>query len=125
VYHDTDPEDDGYFAVYDEYKERYIFVCSRQVGRTRAFNEEFEIMSYLDLMGPKDIEAASLEEYERITYANVIKAMISQMANTEGNISVYCFNGRSRSPAFVAAYFVAVGCYSAARAYMIICQFSF
>jgi hypothetical protein len=30
---------------------------------------------------------------------------------------VYCYNSRSRSPAFVAAYFVVVGCYSAARAY--------
>jgi hypothetical protein len=117
VHHDTDPNDAGYFTIYDEYQQRNIYICSRAVGKSRPFLDEFNIKNVLDLIGPKDLHPIVMTEAEVRRFYLVMMLLVIEMANTEGNLCVYCYNGRSRSPAFVAAYLVVVECYSCRQAY--------
>ena len=56
-------------------------------------------------------------EVERRLFFNQMVHVVQLFLTTDGNIAIYCNNGRSRSPALVAAYFVVAECFSAAGAY--------
>jgi hypothetical protein len=118
VEHDLDPIDDkGYFSVYYEYHDRLIFVCKHQVGRSKAFIQEFDIRYYVDLIPTRDLAFVDESPRRREMFYNLMKWIVAEIAGVHGNVCVYCYNGRSRSPAFVAAYMMTVACYTQKQVY--------
>ena len=104
-YHHVDAADDGYMWVYDSYKERRIYVCKREVGRSRYFLEEFAIRSFVDLIRTNDEHSNDLSLRGREKVYRQICRIVEQLSNSEGNVVVFCGRGRTRSPVHVAAYF--------------------
>jgi hypothetical protein len=111
--------DAGYFQIYDEFRSRYIYICTRKIGKSKKFLASRDITYELDLIGPQDVHPIMMTPNEINTFYNIVKSVVYQMVSTphHGHLCVYCCSGRSRSPAFVAAYLVTVACYSQRQAY--------
>lgn len=107
--HDMDPEDSGYFSIWDDCRDRHIYICNKKVGRSNCFNIEMNIEMFLDLVATQDSDTGIMlpGEFKKNYY--FIQRAIIDIADTPGNVSIFCDNGRSRSPSLLAAYLVA--CY--------------
>ena len=105
-------DDPGFSSVFDDYKERHIYICCRRLGKCKGFLRENNIKYTLDLIGPLDIHPIVMTEGEVRTFYDIVKRTIQGMLSVDGNLCVYCCSGRSRSPAFVAGYLVTAACYS-------------
>jgi CO dehydrogenase/acetyl-CoA synthase beta subunit len=112
TYHHLDQEDDGYFWVQDDFKDRKIYISKREVGRSRAFNEEFGIMHFIDLVNTNDEMSVDLGVRARESVYQQICRIVLQIAQSDGNVVIFCGRGRTRSPAHVAAYYIVVMCYT-------------
>ena len=110
--------DPGFFVVNDGVKYRYIYVCCRSVGESVNFRKSYGIDYVLDVTRSiDDSHYLYQSEAERRLFFNQMVHVVQLFLTTDGNIAIYCNNGRSRSPALVAAYFVVAECFSAAGAY--------
>lgn len=110
-------DDIGYFTFYDEFNHRNIVVAHRKLGQNAAFLREHNIRHCMDLICTRDDSFFMLTSRQKEINYGFVKAAVLLIADAPGNICIYCVMGRSRSPAFIAAYLVVVGCYSPAEAY--------
>lgn len=115
-YHHEDSDDDGYFWVFDQFKNRKIYVCKREVGRSKAFNEEFCIKYFVDLCRTNDEFSGDLGVRAKEKVYRQICRIVVEMIDSEGNIAIFCGRGRTRSPIHMAAYFIVVCCYTTRQA---------
>jgi hypothetical protein len=81
-------------------------VCHRRLGKSQQFLIDKDIRYTLDLIGPKDLHPIVMTEGEVRIFYCMLKSCVDQMIAVSGNLCVYCYSGRSRSPAIVAAYMV-------------------
>lgn len=112
--------DAGFFTFYDEFNDRNIVVAHRKLGESNAFLREHNIRHCIDLKTTRDDSFLMLRPSEKETIYGIIKTAVLAIADARGNLCIYCVMGRSRSPAFIAAYLVVIGCYSTAKAYAVI-----
>lgn len=113
-------DDVGYFTYYDSFNDRNIVICHRNLGVSSAFRREHGITHCIDLKRTRDDSYIMLTAGDRKKIYAIMKSVVIQIADTPGNLCMYCIMGRSRSPAFLAAYMVVIGCYSTAEAYSIL-----
>jgi hypothetical protein len=114
--------DVGYFTFYDEFNDRNIVVAHRKLGESNAFLREHNIRHRIDLKTTRDDSFLMLRPGEKEKNYGVIKTAVLEIADARGNLCIYCVMGRSRSPAFIAAYLVVVCCYSTAKAYAVMSE---
>lgn len=120
MYHDLHSSDCGYFSVFDKMQQRSIYVCTREIGRSRAFHEAKGIIHFLDLVNTNDEHSNDLSKTAKGKIYYHMCNVILQLASTNGNVCIFCGRGRSRSPAYLAAYLVIVHCYSPRQAYLVL-----
>lgn len=96
---------------------RSIFFATVDVGRSQEFCNRFEISHFLDLICTDDTDQTLLTPLLQQRAYDSMKLAVLDMASSPGNICVYCYNGRSRSASYVAAYFVAACGFSANGSY--------
>ena len=106
--------------IYDNYKERKIFISRREVGRSQCFLEEFAIRSFVDLIRTNDEHSNDLSSRGKEKVYRQICNIVQQLSNSEGNVVVFCGRGRTRSPVHVAAYFIVLHCYTVQEAHTIL-----
>lgn len=109
VYHDcTNSEDPGFTTFYDEFHDRHIYVTNKSVGKSQAFHNEYDIKYAWNVIHPESTHAhsTSMSPHLRKWFDVNIRLVCLQMFESEGNVVLYCFNGRSRSPMYLVAYFV-------------------
>ena len=109
VYHDlTDTGDPGYTAFYDEFHNRHILVTNKEVGKSKQFHDEYDIKYLWNVIHPESTHAHSndMTPHLRAWFIINIQHVCLQMFEAEGNIALFCFNGRSRSPMYLVAYFI-------------------
>lgn len=109
--------DVGYFTFYDSFNERNIVIAHRSLGENAAFRKQQNIQHCIDLRRTRDDSYLMLTAGEKKKIYGYVMAAVLQIADAPGNVCIYCIMGRSRSPAFVAAYLVVICCYSTAGAY--------
>lgn len=80
----------------------------KEVGRSGEFNSIFKLCHFLDLICIDDEHEALLTRRQRHRIYDSLKLAVVDMAYNDGNICVYCHNGRSRFAAFVTGYMVMV-----------------
>ena len=106
VHHNDSSKDTSYFQYWDNRKQRYIYVSRKEVGRSRVFNEQKHVDYFLDLVGSDDIHWYDLTPRERQKLHDSFIDVALQLECCDGNVSIFCDRGRSRSPAYLAAYLV-------------------
>lgn len=115
---DVIDEDPGYFVVYDTLKDRDIFICCQEVGASELFWKEHDIKYVLKIPACiDDTHFIEKNKREKSLYFDQMVHVVQLLLSTDENIVIYCRRGRSRSPSFVAAYFVVIECFSAQGAY--------
>lgn len=112
-----DERDQGYFMISDNYQQRCIYVCSKAVAENASFLSTMQIEHVLDLT--KEPEEHYLDETttERIRVLDGMIHGVKLIMTCPGNIVIHCRHGRTRSPAFLAAYLMIVACMSQEAAY--------
>jgi hypothetical protein len=113
-------DDIGYFTIYDAFNERNIVIAHRKLGENASFRTQHNIQHCIDLRRTRDDSYLMLTAGEKKKIYGYVMAVVLQIADAPGNVCIYCIMGRSRSPAFVAAYLVVVCCYSTAAAYSVL-----
>lgn len=112
IYHNVDEYDDGFFFVTDSFKNRKIYVCRVEVGRSKAFHDAFNICHFVDLVRTNDEHSIDLGRRQQDKVYQQICSIALQIADCDGNICIFCGRGRTRSPVHIAAYLIVVHCYS-------------
>ena len=109
--HDLDymPER-GYTVFYDTLFDRNIFITSKQVGFSHAFHEEFAIESGFNLLkhSTNHNDYHDMINTTRKWWVNNMKFVALQLAETRGNVVLFCSNGRTRSPMYVVVYLMMI-----------------
>jgi hypothetical protein len=112
-----DEYDQGYFAVFDPYRQRQLYVCTFDVGTDPSFLAAMHITSVLDVSKEAEEHFDQQTTGRRERTLNGIVFCIKMLIESAGDIVIHCRNGRTRSPMIVAAYFMIVSCMSKADAY--------
>ena len=107
-FHDCDDEDMGYIKFYDEFQDRYIFVTSKDIGKSELFHKDFNIQSIWNVIKPcsNHEHSSYMTKQMKEWFVTNIKYVCLQMFETKGNIALFCNCGRSRSPMYLVAYLV-------------------
>jgi hypothetical protein len=112
-----DNADPGSVFIYDNYANRFIFMCTIEVGRCSQFLLDNNIDIVIDISKePETFDYQQTSTQKQRTLEGIISVTKLIMAST-GNIAVHCNHGRTRSPAYVAAYLTIVECKSPEQAY--------
>ena len=109
--HDLDfkPER-GYTVFYDTLFDRNIYITSKQVGFSHVFHVEFAVESMFNLLK----HSTNHEDYHdmgkatRKWWIDNMKFVALQLAETRGNVVLFCTNGRTRSPMYVVVYLMMI-----------------
>ena len=109
--------DQGYFSVHDYYRQRYIYVCAKDIAENGSFLSAMEIESVLDLTKEPEEHFWDQTDRMRLRILHGIVHSLQLIINCPGNIAIHCRNGRTRSPAFLAAYLMIVAGMSQTGAY--------
>jgi len=112
-----DERDQGYFTVSDNYHQRCIYVCSKAVAENASFLSTMQIEHVLDLSKEPEEHYLDQTSAMRSRVLDGIIHGVKLIMTCPGNIVVHCRHGRTRSPAFVAAYLMVVACMSQTAAY--------
>ena len=100
--------DQGYFVIEDYYSQRYIYVCTMEVAQNGSFLSTMKIQHVLDLSKEPEEHFTDQTESVRLRVLHGIVHGLQLIINCSGNIVIHCKNGRTRSPAFLAAYLMIV-----------------
>lgn len=113
VYHDTDA-DRGYVEFYDAVRDRKIFFTTHKVGQSHSFHVEKRIKHVVHLIKSTDILKNNHESHINMTpllrkrwFINLINVTL-QVFEVEGNVTMFCYNGRSRSPMYLVVYLIII-----------------
>jgi len=113
----ADSNDQGYFIIDDPYRCRLIYVCTEDVGKDASFLAEMDIKSTLDVSKEPEEHYDHQTDAKRIRVLHGLIHCLKLLLDSTGDVLIHCRNGRTRSPAFVAAYFMIVSCLSQEDAY--------
>ena len=109
--HDLDfkPER-GYTVFYDTLFDRNIYITSKQVGFSHAFHVEFAVESMFNLLkhSTNHNDYHDMMASTRKWWINNMKFVALQLAETRGNVVLFCTNGRTRSPMYVVVYLMMI-----------------
>lgn len=100
--------DQGYFSIHDFYRQRYIYVCAKEIAENASFLSTMEIENVLDLTNEPEEHFSDQTKDTRLRILNGIVHSLKLIMNCPGNIVIHCRHGRTRSPAFIAAYLMIV-----------------
>ena len=106
-HHDLDATPDrGYIEFYDIYHDRYIYVTSKEVGKSKLFHIDKEIRSIVNVIYPCSSHEHStyMSKHVKTWFVTNVEYVCLQMFDTIGNIVIFCNTGRSRSPMYLVAY---------------------
>ena len=118
----AEADDKGYLEYYDEPLGRYIFVSSKEVGLSKCFHDDMNIISLFHLIE----KSTNHEDYSDMTsstrqwWLDNMRYVALQLMNTEGNIVIFCNKGRTRSPMYLVAYLVIMHCMTVSRAMSVV-----
>jgi hypothetical protein len=87
------------------------------VGRSQAFVEKKSITYFIDIVGTDDDHWTNITPHPRYKWYSMMVAAALQLNCCDGNVSIFCDRGRSRSPAFLAGYLVMSCGFSAMHSY--------
>ena len=106
-----------FFSIEDTFKGRTIYVWCRHVGRSQQFTIAHNINSIIDVSSFPEVQY--IHQTSRIrnkVFANLVH-IVKLIIHGEGPLVICCRNGRTRSPACLAAYLLISYCMSTEVAY--------
>ena len=110
--------DQGYFVYDDQLFNRKIFISRIQLGLSLPFHQDNGIKALFHLIEKSN----NHEDYDRmdpsrrVWWIDNMQCTVLQMLDTEGNIVLFCKNGRTRSPMYLVAYLIIVHAMSVHKA---------
>ena len=97
-------------SIYSFYFIKKNYICTKEIGWSKAFHDDFNIKNIFHVTRVNSDHShhsymnAELRQWWTTNFIYVTL----QMMSTEGNICLFCNNGRSRSPMYLVAYLVVV-----------------
>ena len=106
--HDMCPVDKGYTVFIDAVYNRKIFIATKEVGLSRAFHGEYNIKSGVNVirMSTNHSDYDDMSKSMKTWWIHNMRYVAMQLAETAGNVVIFCNNGRTRSPMYLAAYVI-------------------
>ena len=106
--HDVPGEDQGYTAFYDAIHDRHIYISRKDVGLSKAFHVEKEIRCFFNVLSPNATHESyiSMSSHTKQWLVTNMRYVAIQMYDAVGNVVIFCYNGRSRSPMYLVAYLI-------------------
>ena len=109
--HDLPTSDDkGYMVYFDELRQRNIYVSSKEVGLSNAFHTEKDIQYLFHMICKSNNHQHSTDmtPSRRQWWTDNMQYIALQLFETEGNVVLFCNNGRTRSPMYIVAYLIII-----------------
>ena len=100
----------SYFTFYDTAKDRRIFVSSRVTAQSALFQQEHGIAYSFNVLKKSTNHESFhyMSNKRRQWWIDNMMHVAIQMLDSEGDIVLYCLQGRSRSPMYLVAYLVII-----------------
>ena len=100
--------DKGYISYFDEPRHRKIYVSTKAVGLSQAFHAEKGIEGVFHLIKKSNNHQhySDMTPTTRQWWIDNMQFVALQVMETDGNVVLFCNNGRSRSPMYLVVYLV-------------------